>query len=174
MGYDVRPAAAADLPLLAVIEDEADQLFTSVFGDVDWGESADGADRASEPGFLLVAGDPALAFAHVVYLEVAAHLDQIAVHPSVMGQGIGTTLLEAACADARAAGYAELALTTFADVPWNAPFYAARGFTEVRDPAPYQQQIRAHEQAMGLDRHGPRVVMTRPLGPVGAPLAATS
>ena len=47
MGYDVRLARAADLPLLADIEDAADQLFTSVFGDVDWKPPAEG--RPSGP-----------------------------------------------------------------------------------------------------------------------------
>ena len=66
--------------------------------------------------------------------------------------------------EARARGYAELTLTTYADVPWNAPFYAARGFAVVDDPAPYLQRQRAHEQEQGYDRHGPRVAMSRPAG----------
>jgi len=173
-GVDVRLARADDLPLLADIEDAADQLFTSVFGDVDWKPPADGAERAAEPGTLLVAGEPPVGFAHVVHVEGAAHLEQIAVHPSTMGKGIGTALLEAACVAAREAGYDELSLTTYADVPWNAPFYAARGFEVVSDPAPFQAERRANEQALGMDRHGPRVVMSRALGPAPAPLAATS
>ena len=66
--------------------------------------------------------------------------------------------------EARSRGYAELTLTTYADVPWNAPFYAARGFRVVDDPAPYLQRQRAHEREQGYDRHGPRVAMSRPLG----------
>ncbi|MGI8645847.1 MAG: GNAT family N-acetyltransferase [Nocardioides sp.] len=163
-GYDVRPAAAADLPLLAEIEGAADQLFTSVFGDLDWDPPTDGEARAAEPGYLLVAGEPAVGFAHVVFLDEAAHLQQLAVHPAAMGQGIGTALLEAACESARESGRDALSLSTFADVPWNAPFYAARGFSQVTDPAPYQRRLREHEQALGLDRHGPRVVMSRSLG----------
>jgi len=169
--YVVRPAEAADLPLLAEIEGAADQLFVSVFGDVDWDPPQDGEARAAEPGFLLVAGDPAIGFAHVLYLDHAAHLQQLAVHPAVMDQGVGTALVEAACASAHAEGHRALSLTTFADVPWNAPFYAQRGFAEVADEAPYQQRLRVHEQTLGLDRHGPRVVMSRALGPLGSPLS---
>ena len=172
--HAVRPAVPADLPLLADIEDAADQLFTSVFGDVDWDPPADGAERAAEPGILLVAGDPVVGFAHVRYLDGEAHLEQIAVHPSSMGQGIGTALLEAACLAAQEAGFTEISLTTFADVPWNAPFYAARGFAVVEDLSPRHQALRAHEQATGLDRHGPRVVMSRSLATPAPPLAATS
>jgi GNAT superfamily N-acetyltransferase len=170
--YAVRPAQPADLPLLAEIEGAADQLFTSVFGDLDWDPPTDGAARAAEPGFLLVAGDPPVGFAHVLFLEGAAHLEQLAVHPSAMDQGIGTALLEAACETAHAAGYDALSLSTFADVPWNAPWYAARGFAEVTEPLPYQQRLRELEQEMGLDRHGPRVVMSRSLGPVAEPVTA--
>jgi GNAT superfamily N-acetyltransferase len=178
--YAVRPAEAGDLPLLAEIEGEADQLFTSVFGDLDWDPPTDGERRAAEPGLLLVAGEPAVGFVHVLFLDeaaeegAAAHLEQICVHPSEMGRGIGTALLEAACTASRDRGFEQVSLSTFADVPWNAPFYAARGFAEVTDPLPYQQRIVAHEQAMGLDRHGPRVVMSRALGTPAAPLAATS
>ena len=170
--YAIREARPADLPLLAEIESEADELFTSVFGDVDWDPPTEGERRAAEPGYLLVAGDPPVGFAHVLALDEAAHLEQLAVDPEHMGRGIGTALLEAACARAHEAGYATLSLSTFADVPWNAPFYAARGFIEVGEPPPYLQRVRAHERAMGLDRHGPRVLMSRALGPASAPLAS--
>ena len=104
MGYDVRPAEAKDLPLLAEIEGAADQLFTSVFGDLDWEPPTDGEVRAAEPGFLLVAGDPAVGFVHVLFLDDAAHLQQLAVHPESMGRGVGTALLDGACAEARRRG----------------------------------------------------------------------
>ena len=172
----VRLARADDLPLLADIEDAADQLFTSVFGDVDWKPPADGS-RAGRRARHVARGRGAAGGLRprACTLEGAAHLEQIAVHPSTMGQGIGTALLEAACVAAREAGYDELSLTTYADVPWNAPFYAARGFDRRHRPCAVPARSCARsEQAMGLDRHGPRVVMSRALGPAPAPLAATS
>ena len=111
MGYDVRPAEAKDLPLLAEIEGAADQLFTSVFGDLDWEPPTDGEVRAAEPGFLLVAGDPVVGFVHVLFLDDAAHLQQLAVHPESMGRGVGTALLDGACGEARRRGFAEITLT---------------------------------------------------------------
>ena len=104
MGYDVRLAEAKDLPLLAEIEGAADQLFTSVFGDLDWEPPTDGEARAAEPGFLLVAGDPAVGFTHVLFLDDAAHLQQLAVHPEAMGRGVGTALVDGACDEARSRG----------------------------------------------------------------------
>lgn len=173
-GYDVRPAQAGDLHLLAEIEGAADQLFSSVFGDFHWDPPLDGEVRAAEPGFVLVAGDPAVGFAHVLFLDEAAHLQQLAVHPEAMGRGVGTSLVEAACAAAFERGHRALSLTTYAEVPWNAPFYAARGFSEVTDPAPYLRRQRAHEQAHGYDNHGTRVVMSRFLDPLAAPLSPSS
>ena len=53
---------------------------------------------------------------------------------------------------ARDAGARELTLTTFAKVPWNAPFYARFGF-EVLDErllSPRLREILANERAHGL------------------------
>jgi hypothetical protein len=55
-------------------------------------------------------------------------------------------------------------LTTFADVPWNAPYYRRLGFADVPPGAqgPGLRRLRAHEAEVGLDRW-PRVAMARPL-----------
>ena len=64
---------------------------------------------------------------------------------------------------ARDTGLAAVTLTTFRDVPWNAPFYRRAGFTVVDDPPPGLAELRAAERAEGLDRFGPRVAMRLPL-----------
>jgi hypothetical protein len=56
-----------------------------------------------------------------------------------------------------------MTLTTFRDVPWNAPFYARRGFAEVLDPSPGLAAVRDRERSLGLDAAGPRIVMRRTL-----------
>ena len=63
---------------------------------------------------------------------------------------------------APAAGLPALTLTTFADVPWNAPYYARCGFRILHDAeiTPGLRAIRHHEAALGLDRW-PRVCMRR-------------
>ena len=53
----------------------------------------------------------------------------------------------------------------FADVPWNAPWYARHGWRTHRDPGPALRAVRDHEAALGLDWHGPRVVMVRSTHP---------
>jgi predicted N-acetyltransferase YhbS len=87
------------------------------------------------------------------------------VRPSHARRGIGRRLLAVAREWALARGFAELSLTTFAEVAWNGPYYARLGF-EVVAPAELTEglrAIRAAEAARGLDAW-PRVVMRQRLG----------
>ena len=63
-------------------------------------------------------------------------LDQVSVHPELARQGIGNALLEAVTALARQRGYTSICGTTFRDVIFNAPLYAAMGCVE--DPTRIQ------------------------------------
>jgi hypothetical protein len=71
--------------------------------------------------------------------------------------------VQACCEWAAQAGCAEVTLTTFAQVPFNAPFYARLGFTVIDDavlPAPLAA-MRRREADLGLDALGARVAMRR-------------
>jgi ribosomal protein S18 acetylase RimI-like enzyme len=166
----VRPAEQRDLGDLQAIEAAADQTFVPVFGPLDWGEPATGRWRARQPGFLLVAeqeagdGQSVAGFAHVLWLEGTAHLEQLAVHPDHHRRGHGSALLHAAMDRAREGGYTELTLSTYAEVPWNAPFYRRHGFEVIERPGPLLQRLQEKEERMGLMRYGPRVVMRVALG----------
>ncbi|MEL7188075.1 MAG: GNAT family N-acetyltransferase [Pseudomonadota bacterium] len=59
------------------------------------------------------------------------HIWEMDVHPDFQKRGIGAGLLRACLIDARNSGFQAVTLTTFRDVPWNAPFYARLGFEEV-------------------------------------------
>ncbi|MGC3003056.1 GNAT family N-acetyltransferase, partial [Streptomyces sp. G35A] len=63
-------------------------------------------------------------------------------------------------------------LTTFAEVPWNAPYYARLGFRPLTGPdlTPGLRRIRAEELGHGLDRW-PRVCMRLDVPRDGDPLA---
>ena len=107
--HAVRPARARDLPLIAAIEDSGIALFEEALGDLTGDALASpapsGTQRAAEPGFLLVAGDPAIGFApRACDLESHAHLAQISVHPDHARRGVGGALLEAAAERATAQG----------------------------------------------------------------------
>jgi predicted N-acetyltransferase YhbS len=55
----------------------------------------------------------------------------MSVLPSFERQGIGAALLRAAARHAVQAGFKGVSLTTFATVPWNAPYYAKQGFRQM-------------------------------------------
>lgn len=175
----VRHARAEDMPALAIIEGAADEMFADVMDVSVWPAPTSGEDRAGEPGWLLVVGDPPLGFAHLLELDGGVHLEQLAVHPSAQRQGLGETLLRAACGVALDAGYDALTLMTYADVPWNGPWYARHGFTEITrtsDPALWGRlvPVRASEDRLGLARGGRRIGMTRHLTDEPTPIPAVS
>ncbi len=160
----IRPAHTADLPLLAAIEDAGDRLFADRFGGVDWPAASTGEARAAEPGFLLVTTDrgAVVGFVHVLDLGGHWHLEQIAVDPARLRRGHGSRLLEGAHAEVRSRGGTEVTLMTYADVPWNGPWYTRRGYREI-DPPAYLAPMLDAEQQLGLARHGRRVAMARPV-----------
>jgi GNAT superfamily N-acetyltransferase len=76
------------------------------------------------------------------------------------GNGLGRRLIQAVVARAREAGVPRLTLTTFRDVPFNAPFYARLGFRIVDEPhlCPRLARIRQEERRNGCEL-APRVAM---------------
>ena len=77
-------------------------------------------------------------------------------------ENVGRRLVEVAVEWVREAGYATVTLSTFVDVPWNAPFYETLGFHTVPDAdhTPDMIQTRFFEAKAGflVDR---RVFMRR-------------
>lgn len=106
---------------------------------------------------------PSWTFAHVLDLDGRAHPEQVSVLPEHSRRGCGSALVKASCSEAARRGYAEIALRTFADVPWNAPCYARLGFLELAEVPGWMQQMLDAERRAGLDRLGRRVSMARPL-----------
>jgi GNAT superfamily N-acetyltransferase len=90
-------------------------------------------------------------------------IEQVSVHPGSARRGLGLALLDHAASRA-VDGLPALTLTTYAHVPWNAPYYARCGFRILDDAeiTPGLQAIRAREAAMGADRR-PRVSVRRDL-----------
>ncbi|EEP70472.1 acetyltransferase [Micromonospora sp. ATCC 39149] len=92
------------------------------------------------------------------------HIEQVSVHPRCARHGVGRQLLDHLAVHATTSGVPALTLTTFADVPWNAPYYTRCGFQTLNDSdlTPGLRAIRQREAAHGLDRW-PRVCMRRDL-----------
>lgn len=176
----VRRAQPDDLADLAGIESAAATGFSALMDTTSWPAPPTGAERAATPASaVLVVGEPALGFAHIVGLDQAAHLAEISVHPAAQGQGIGDMLLAAALGVALDAGHPELTLTTFAELPWNGPWYARRGFREVTaqsrpDVWARMAPVLAAEEGSGLSRGGRRIAMARDLLDQPVPIPAVS
>jgi GNAT superfamily N-acetyltransferase len=158
---EIRPADAADLEALPEIDSRADSLFR-VAG-MDLPDVPYPVDAMHDAKAIFVAGKPAVAFVQIDEVGGVAHVQELAVLPSHMRQGLGSALLDTACTWAREAGYPAITLTTYAEVPWNAPFYAARGFVELPELTPELAELRDWERDIGLDAVGRRVAMRREL-----------
>jgi GNAT superfamily N-acetyltransferase len=150
-----------DLPVLLAVGGAADTLFAEQGLVLPPDDAAEETLRASR---VLVAGRPPVGYAAVTDLDGHAHLAELAVHPAHGRQGIGGALLAAACELAVAEHRPAITLATFADVPFNAPWYAARGFAQL-PAADWGEQLRDQvraERAAGI-AVAPRVVMIRHL-----------
>lgn len=161
MNVGVRRIEAEDEPRIASIEAAADQLLVEQFGPELFTDVTSGKDRVAEPGFVLVVGRPCVGFAHVREERGFAHLQQLAVDPAYGRRGFGTALLDACCEQASQRGYRQLTLTTFRDVPYNAPWYARHGFVVIDEPIGVVARHVKQERPYG--RLAPRVAMSRPL-----------
>jgi GNAT superfamily N-acetyltransferase len=158
---EVRLAEPEDLSQLPDIDSRAESLFR-VSG-LELPELPFPVDALHDAKVVYVAGRPPVAFVQVDEVDGTAHVQELGVVPAYMRQGLGTALLEAACTWAREHGYCAITLTTYADVPWNAPFYASRGFVELVELTPELAEIRDWERDVGLDRVGRRIAMCRTL-----------
>lgn len=164
----VRLARDDELATLQEIERQADALFATIgmpevasLGVMELSV----LDQAQRRGRLWVATDELdrpLGFAAAIELDIGLHLAQLSVHPAHMRKGWGTRLLETACAYAIAGGFHVMTLSSFRDVPWNAPFYQSRGFRPIPETelTPDLRALREHERSLGLDIDR-RVVMRR-------------
>lgn len=92
-----------------------------------------------------------------------AHLQELDVLPEWGRRGIGRRLVAAVSAWAAGNECERVTLTTFTDVPWNAPFYERRGFVVPAsgDWTAARRETWEHERAMGLPMEQ-RVVMAGP------------
>ena len=166
----IRPATPAELPALQDIERAAG----APFRDLGMPEIADDEPPALDvlehyrrAGRCWVACDPRdrpVAYLLAEPVDGALHVEQVSVHPHAARRGVGRALLAHAADRAREEGLTSLTLTTFTEVPWNAPYYERLGFRPLpgSDLTPGLRAIRATEAGLGLD-HWPRVCMRKPL-----------
>lgn len=143
-GPRLRRASPAEIDLILDLDDDACGVYAGL--DMDVLLSHDHpfvhAERArwvagAEAGrlWLCEVDDAAgpVGFVACDHVDARPYLDQISVRRAHMQRGLGGHMLRHAQAWAQAAG--ELWLTTYADIPWNAPFYTRHGFVRVPEAA---------------------------------------
>lgn len=135
--WSLRLARPEDADAMPAIEMAAGTLFESIEGlSGIAGKHAIPADRHRRlirKGHCLTAfvDDRAVGFIATEPFQSELHVWEISVHPDAQQRGIGAGLMRACMVDARNSGFKAVTLTTYRDVPWNAPFYARLGFEEV-------------------------------------------
>lgn len=106
-------------------------------------------------GLVWVAEDAGrlIGFATCEAFEHELHLWELAVRHDAQGKGAGRAMIAAVVDEARARGLPAVTLTTFRDIPWNAPFYARCGFVELTDDdlGLFLTLVREKEVEIGLD-----------------------
>ena len=132
--YTIVQATPVHVPLLAAIEIAAASIFPP--GSIPEYIRSDSVPEsvlldAVQRDLLWVAlaedGRP-VGYALVQLIDDAALLAQMDVSPDHMRKGIGSALIASVAECLKLQKKAVLYLTTFRHVPWNAPFYAKRGF----------------------------------------------
>jgi GNAT superfamily N-acetyltransferase len=164
--YSIRAGRIDELPTVQEIERRAGRRLAAV------GLPA-AADLPIHPmeeiradcghGRLLVAADEvdrAVGFALFDLHEDEAYLREVDVVPEHGGQGLGRRLIQEVIARARGAGLRRVTLTTFRDVPFNAPFYARLGFRIVEEAHASARLARTRqEERLNGYEVAPRVAM---------------
>lgn len=154
----IRPAVPSDADGLREIERRAGERFREIgMAEIadDEPMPADQVVRYAEAGRAWVSDDGGSPVGYVVVdvVDGNAHVEQVTVDPEHQGKGIGRALLDAVEAWARSEGRPALTLTTFRDVPWNAPLYRHLGFRDLAEDeiGPELRRLRDDEAAHGLD-----------------------
>ena len=156
----VRPTLERDIQWLPDIERSAAQAFAS-WPALAWLAQGDVLDFDAHRAFVAAGGSwvaenaagHSVGFACARLEGQVMHLHEISVCQKAQGQGVGRRLLQRVIDEARQAGVGELTLTTFVDVPWNAPFYARFGFAVIDEGllGVRLREILANERAQGLE-----------------------
>jgi GNAT superfamily N-acetyltransferase len=177
----IRAARATELAALQDIERAAGEMFRdigmpAIADDAPWSlDVLAGFEKAGRLWVVSDLEDRPVGYLMAEPVDGCLHVEQVSVHTGSARHGLGRALLEHVASLATADGVPALTLTTFLNVPWNAPYYARCGFRILGDEGltPGLREIRRHEAAIGLDRW-PRVCMRRDLPgalPPGPPLA---
>jgi ribosomal protein S18 acetylase RimI-like enzyme len=148
---EIRPATLDEVAELARIEVEAGRLFLTVDMPLVASDEVDEAAlaQAIADGRVWVASYDGLVAGYVegAVVDGRAHVEQVSVRPEAGRRGIGRALVQHVEAWGRERGLDGTTLTTFRDVPWNAPWYRRLGYRELTEPeiGPELRAVMEHE-----------------------------
>jgi ribosomal protein S18 acetylase RimI-like enzyme len=137
----IRPAVPADFAALQDIERSAGQAFHAIgmpeIADDDPPTLADLTRYQQAARAWVTAGpdDHPVAYLLADPVDGNLHVGQVSVHAGYARQGLGRAMLDHAASVAVAAGQPALTLTTFTNVPLNAPYYERWASAASRSPA---------------------------------------
>ncbi|AMJ72212.1 GCN5 family acetyltransferase [Enterobacter cloacae] len=168
MNIYIRPTTSDDVAALPAIERAAGERFRD---DPDLAWLADGEVISAEQhldyaerglSWLALANDRPVGFILTEAHPSSLFIVELSVDLAWQGKGIGRQLIARAADHARKLGLTSLTLTTFRNVPWNAPFYARMGFEMMMTLTPELREKREEETAHGL-AYESRCAMRLPL-----------
>ncbi|AAK25223.1 GNAT family N-acetyltransferase [Caulobacter vibrioides] len=170
MPLTIRPARFEELPAVQAIERLSARRFVGwidALADDDPSPLERLAERSASGGLLVAdvetgEGPKAAGFVMFRPMEDSLYIEQIDVAPAFERRRIGATLINAVADRAVALGLSRLTLSTFREIPWNAPYYRRLGFVDLDDEAlgPALAEVRREHLARGLDESA-RVFMIR-------------
>ncbi|MEU6132694.1 GNAT family N-acetyltransferase [Saccharopolyspora sp. NPDC047091] len=163
----IRAARAEELAVLPEVERRSGWCFAEVgmarvASDAPLPVEVLAGFRESGSLWVAVQGPGPVAFLAAEVLDGALHVAQVSVDPGWARRRIGAVLLAHAGARAVRRGCAGVSLTTFREVPWNAPYYARLGFRVVPEGALSPGLAARLDAERSVFPGWPRVAMCRP------------
>jgi ribosomal protein S18 acetylase RimI-like enzyme len=142
MSWTIRFAKAADAGELPQVEKSAGFRFRTI-PHLSWLAEGDDMPVARHQMYIsqgtewvaLSESGELVGFLAAEIIQLDLHIWEVAVRDDAQGRGIGRRLIEVASAFAVERRLAFLTLTTFSEIPWNAPWYERLGFETVSDDA---------------------------------------
>ena len=136
--FTIRKAREEDLPLLGPVENSASQVFRTVNLD----HIANGPtlpnpqlSAMSNSNHLWVAVntlDQPVGFVGGEEVDGSFYIVEISVAQHFQGKGAGKALMAAMEQQIRKESFKDITLTTYKHLPWNGPWYAKRGYSDVQ------------------------------------------
>ncbi len=165
--FKIRPYEKADLELLPDMENRADQIYGSLprfapMLEMEGLTLEQGHDLPTSTQIWVAETDGPVGFVFTRDIDDLTYFGQLSVVPEAQNRGIGSALLKVAVEAAKNDNKRGLALITYADIPWNAPYYAKHGFRALeRHEMGAELLALAQEDEKEWALFSPRLVMGR-------------